>query len=52
MNITPEIVFEILKFQKSCNLISGGHFHLQIENQIFPRHLVFKKSYRQLWAIS
>ena len=30
MNITPQIVFEILKFKKSCNLICGDHFEKQI----------------------
>ena len=28
MKITPEIVFEILKFKISCNLIGGEHFDL------------------------
>ena len=28
MNIMPQIVFEILKFKKSCNLIGGEHFGL------------------------
>ena len=26
MKIIPEIVLEILKFKKSCNLIGGEHF--------------------------
>ena len=50
-NIIPQIVFEILKFKKSCNLICGEHFGLKLEKQIFPRHTVFTKSYTQLWGI-
>ena len=51
MNITPQMVFEILKFKKFCNLIGGDYFGLQFENQNFPRHAVFTKSYSQLWGI-
>ena len=35
INIIPQIVFEILKFKKFCNLICGEHYNLR---QIFPRH--------------
>ena len=49
-NIIPQIIFEKLRFKKSCNLIGGQHFGLQLENQIFPRHEAFTKSYSQLWA--
>ena len=47
----PQIVFEILRFKNSCNLIGGYHSGLQFENQTFPRHAVFAKSYSQLWGI-
>ena len=40
-NIVPQIVFEILKLKKSCNLIYSEHFGLQLEEQIFPTHTVF-----------
>ena len=51
INVIPQIVFETLKFKKSCNLIGVEHLGLQLENQIFPRHAVFTKSYSQLWSI-
>ena len=51
MNIIPQIVFEILTFKNSCNLIGGDHFGQQLENQIFTRHTVFIKPYSQLWDI-
>ena len=41
MIIIPHIVFEKLKFKKSCSLIAGEHFGLSLENQLFPRHAVF-----------
>ena len=41
MNIILQTVFEILKFKKSCNLIGGKNFGLQLNNQIFPRHAFF-----------
>ena len=40
MNVIPRTVFEKLKFKKSCNLTDGEHFGLQLENQIFPRHVL------------
>ena len=42
MNFTPQIVFEILKFKKSCNLIGREHFDLYTENQIFSRCNFYK----------
>ena len=46
MNFIPQIVFEILKFNLSCNLIGREHYGLQIENQIFSRNAIFTKSER------
>ena len=48
MSIIPHIVFEILKFKISCNLICGEYFGLELEKQIFPWDTVFTKSYSQL----
>ena len=31
-NFLPQIVFEILKFKKLCNLIGLEYFQLQLEN--------------------
>ena len=46
MNIIIDIVFEILKFEKSYSLICGEHSGLEREKQIFPA--VFTKTYSQL----
>ena len=50
INLIPQF-FEKLKFKKSCNPIGGEHFGPLLENQIFPRHLVLRKLYTQLWGI-
>ena len=34
INIIPQIVFEILKFKKFCNLICGEHYNLR--HRFFP----------------
>ena len=36
VNIMPQIVFEILKFKKSCNLIGGGPFTYNLRTRSFP----------------
>ena len=51
INIILQTVSDILKFKKSCNMICEEHFGLYLEKQIFPRHAVFTKSYRELWGI-
>ena len=45
----PQIVFEILKFKKLGNLIGLEYSQLQLKNQIFHSHTVFKDSQR--WCI-
>ena len=40
MNFIPQIVFEILKFKKSCNLIGREHFGLfSPDMQILQNHI-------------
>ena len=46
INIIPQTVFEVSKFEKSCNLIGGEYFDLYLKNQIFHRHAVFTKSFK------
>ena len=35
MNITPRIVFEILKFKKFCNLAGREHFVYNLRTRFF-----------------
>ena len=49
-NFLPQIVFEILKFRKICNLIGLEYFQLQLKNYIFHSHEVFIDSHR--WCIN
>ena len=49
-NFLPQIVFEILKFRKICNLIGLEYFQLQLKNYIFHSHEVFIDSHR--WRIN
>ena len=51
ISIIPKLAFDKLKFNKSCYLIGEEYFGLQLENQIFPRHAVFIKTYSQLYDI-
>ena len=48
MNIVTQIVFEVLKFKKSCNLIGGDHFCLQLK--IFLK-LTTQFTMSHLWGI-
>ena len=44
-NIIPEIVFEILKFKKCCNLICGEHFGLQLWEADFSSYIQFSQNH-------
>ena len=48
MNIATQMVVEVLKFKKSCNLIGGDHFRLQLK--IFLR-LTTQFTMSHLWGI-
>ena len=43
MKFIPQIVFEIVKFKKSCNLIGQEHFYSQLENQNFAQTCGFNR---------
>ena len=49
-NFLPQIVFEILKFRRICNLIGLEHFQLQLKNYIFHSHEAFIDSH--WWRIN
>ena len=42
VNFLPQIVFELLKFKKLCNLTGQEHFQLQLKNRI-DGPIVFSK---------
>ena len=44
MNYIPYIVFRKLNFKNSYNQIGIEHFRLQLENQIFHKHVVSMES--------